>query len=573
MTRIVVDPITRIEGHLRIEAALDGGVVSDAWSSGTMFRGLEAVVRNRDPREAWYWLQRVCAVCTVVHALASVRAVEDALDIEVPDDARLVRNLVAGIQLVHDHVVHFYHLQALDWVDLAAALKADPAQTARVAGGLSDWTRSGASHFRAVQSRVRALVESGQLSVFASGPWGHPAYALPPEVDLLAVSHYLDALEFQRDFIRAHAVLGGKNPHPQTFLVGGMSTAIDPASAGAPLNPERLALVAECIRIGQAFVEQVYVPDVLAIAGAYGPWFERGEGLGNFLACGGYPERSIRDPSSYLFPGGLVLGRDLSKVVPFSPDKVTEDVTRAWYEQGGGGPVARHPLDEDVRPSYTGPEPPYELLDVDRRYTWLKAPRYEGLAVETGPLARMLVAYASGRAPVRQAVDGALRELKQPPTALFSTLGRIAARALETQLMVNELGRWLEQLVGNVNAGDVATHDGSRWDPRSWPRSARGFGRLEAPRGALGHWVEIEDRIIKHYEIIAPTTWNASPRDGGGTRGAYEAALLHHPVARPDEPLELLRTIHSFDPCMACAVQVADARGKPFARIAGPRGG
>ena len=449
MARIVVDPLTRIEGHLRMEAQVEGGVISDAWSSGTMFRGLELVVRNRDPREAWYWLQRICSVCTVVHALASVRAVEDALEIEVPDNARLVRNLIASAQLVQDHVVHFYHLQALDWVDVASAMKADPAKTAQIAGSLSDWAKSGAGHFRAVQTRVRALVESGQLSVFANGYWGHPAYRLPPEVNLLAVSHYLDALEFQRDFIRMHAVLGGKNPHPQTFLVGGMSTAMDPDSPQAPLNPERLQLLRTLIEMGQQFVRQVYVPDVLAIAGFYGDWFTRGEGVGNFLAYGDYPGKSMRDPSAFFFPAGVVRNatsrrciRSLRKRSPSmwrGPGMSTEITSRpSIHSKGRQNPLTRVPR---RRTTY---------LHVDQKYSWLKAPRYENEVMELGPLARFVVAYAAGKQPAKGLVDSVLAQIKQPPAVLFSTLGRIAARALEAQLVADKLTDWWNELEDNL---------------------------------------------------------------------------------------------------------------------------
>ncbi len=563
MARIVIDPLTRIEGHLRIEAQLDGGAVSDAWSSGTMFRGLELVMQNRDPREAWYWLQRICSVCTLVHALASVRAVEDALDIEVPDGARIVRNLMAGAQMVQDHVVHFYQLQALDWVDVASALKADPAKTAQIAASLSDWAKSGIGRFRAVQARVRTLVESGQLSLFTQGYWGHPAYRLPPEVNLLAVSHYLDALEFQRDFIRMHAVLGGKNPHPQTFLVGGMTTAMDPNSPQAPINPERLQLLRTLIDMGRTFVRQVYVPDVLAVAGFYTDWFTRGEGVGNFLVYGGFPAKSMRDPASFFFPPGVIRKRDISAVGSFSPEKVTEYVARSWYEYSGP-PPARQPYEGETRPTYTGPDPPYEYLHVDQKYSWLKAPRYDNEVMETGPLARMLVSYAAGRQPAKQLVDSTLAQIKQSPAALFSTLGRIAARALEAQLVADKLFDWWNELSDNLGRGALAMCNVARWDPGTWPNSCRGFGQHEAPRGSLGHWVEIEGGGIRNYQVIAPTTWNGGPRDAMGQRGPYEASLIKHPVADPDKPLELLRTIHSFDPCLACAVQVVDARGRKW---------
>lgn len=563
MARIVVDPITRIEGHLRIEAAADGGRISDAWSSGTMFRGLELVVQNRDPREVWYWLQRICAVCTTVHAMASVRAVENALGIEIPENALLVRNLIAGVQMVHDHVVHFYHLHAMDWIDVAKALKADPAATAKLAGDLSEWPDASTKHFKAIQDRVKAIVESGQLTVFSGGYWGHPAYKTPPEVDLLAVAHYLDALDWQRDFARAHAVLGAKNPHLQTFLVGGMSTAMDRDTAQAPLNPERLALLAELFGRAKQFVEQVYIPDLLAIAGLYPDWFTRGEGVGNFLVYGGYPERSINDPSSYYMPSGIVRNRDLSKAEPFSPDSVTENVTHAWYE----GSASRHPFDGETKANYTGPEPPFEQLPVEDKYSWLKAPRYKTEVMEVGPLARMLVAYASGHPDVRKAVDGVLEKLKAPPTALFSTLGRTAARGIETLLMVNKIGEWLQRLRANMERGSLKMHDGSKWDMATWPSQARGFGRHEAPRGSLGHWVEIQGNVVHQYQVIAPSTWNGSPRDEQNRRGPYEAALIGHTLADPNKPLEILRTIHSFDPCLACAVQVVDARGRRFTRV------
>jgi hydrogenase large subunit len=564
MARIVIDPLTRIEGHLRIEAQVDGGRVSDAWSSGTMFRGLELVVGGRDPREVWYWLQRICAVCTTVHAIASVRAVENALRVEIPENAMLVRNLIAASQMIQDHVVHFYHLQALDWVDVTAALRADPIKTAQIASSLSSWPKSGASHFAEVQNRVKRVVESGQLTVFTNGYWGHPAYRLPPEVNLLAVSHYLDALEFQRDFIKFHAVLGAKNPHPQTYLVGGMSTAMDLNTAQAPINPERIALLRELVESAKQFVTQVYMPDVVAVAGYYPDWFTRGEGVGNFLVYGGFPEVSIEQPGSYFFPSGVIRKRDLATVHPFSAAGVTEYVTHSWYRYNEGEQSPRGPRDGETLPSFTGPQPPFDHLNVDQKYSWLKAPRYDDEVMEVGPLARMLVGYASGKQDYVSAVDGALGQLKQPKTALFSTLGRIAARMLETVVITNHFGVWLDRLAENMDRGVLDMHNGSRWDPGTWPRTAEGFGQHEAPRGALGHWVRIEDSKVGKYQVVSPTTWNGGPRDAKGRRGAYEASLIDHPVADPDRPLEILRTIHSFDPCLACAVHVVDARGRRF---------
>jgi len=562
MARIVVDPVTRIEGHLRIEADVEGGAVTDAWSSGTMFRGIELIVRGRDPREAWIWTQRICGVCTTVHALTSVRAVENALGVEVPDNARIIRNIIGATQYVQDHVIHFYHLHALDWVDVTLALKADPAKTSQLAESISEWPKSSRVYFKAIQDRVKALVQSGQLSLFSSGYWGHPAYHLPPEANLLAVAHYIEALEFQREFIRIHAVLGGKNPHLQTYLVGGMATPVDPNEPHAAVNLERITFLSEVAKTAQTFVEQVYIPDVLAVAGFYRDWFGRGEGLGNFLSYGEFPMQGIHETANYFLPRGAILGRDLSKVHPVDPAKVTEYVTHSWYEYGEGDTSGKHPYDGETNPKYTGPKPPYEHLDVSQKYSWLKAPRYMDMPMEVGPLARMLVAYASGHADVKPLVNGVLAKLNAPATALFSTLGRIAARAIETQLMARQVPKWVDELEKNMSRGELATHNGEKWDPSTWPNSARGWGFHEAPRGSLGHWVQIEDRAIKNYQCVVPTTWNAGPRDAKGQRGAYEAALLKTPVADPERPVEILRTVHSFDPCLACSVHVTDARGR-----------
>ena len=564
MARIVIDPVTRIEGHLRIEAEVDGHQVTDAWSSGTMFRGIELILRGRDPREAWIWAQRICGVCTTVHALASVRAVENAVGVEIPDNARLVRNIIAATQNVQDHIIHFYHLHALDWVDITGALKADPAKTSQLAQSISDWPKSSTVYFKAVQDRVKALVASGQLSLFSSGDWGNPAYRLPPEVDLLAVAHYIEALDLQREFIRIQAVLGGKNPHPQTYLVGGMATAIDGNEPEATINPERITLLNQLVKNGQTFVRQVYLPDVLAIAGFYRDWFTYGEGLGNFMAYGDYTMGSLKDPAGFFFPRGIVLGRDLTQVHPVDPKNVTEYVTRSWYEYPEGNQIGKHPSQGDTNPKYSGPKPPYEFLKTDEKYSWLKSPRYDGKPMEVGPLARALVAYASGDEQVKQLVDSTLAKLNLPASALFSTLGRVAARALEAEIMVGRLSGWVAQLDDNMAHGDVRIHNGDKWNPDSWPKSCQGFGFHEAPRGSLGHWVEIENKKIVNYQVVAPSTWNAGPRDGQGQRGPYEAALLGTPIADPDRPLEIMRTVHSFDPCLACAVHVVRANGRPY---------
>lgn len=570
MTRIAIDPVTRIEGHLRIEVEVQGGVVTDAWSSGTMFRGIELILRDRDPRDAWVFAQRICGVCTTVHALSSVRAVEDALGITIPENARLIRNLIAGAQLVQDHVIHFYHLHALDWVDVTLALKADPAKTSAIAQSISEWPKSSATYFKSVQSRLQAFIDTGQLGLFANGYWGHPAYQLPPEVNLLAVAHYLEALDWQRDFIRIHAVLGGKNPHPQSYLVGGMATALN-LNDEATLNADRISLLTQLIQRGQDFVQQVYLPDVLAVASYYKDWASLGGGLGSYMAYGDYPYSAQTSSSditdSFFFPRGLVLNKDLSQVGGVDQKRVAEYVAHSWYDYAQGDAQGLHPWKGETAPNYTGPQPPFELVSDHTKYSWLKSPRYDGHAVEVGPLARTLVAYAKGRADVQQAVNSALGALGVGPTALFSTLGRVAARAIESQVMVNQLPTWLNQLTDNLGRGNVSIHDNTKWDPSTWPKEAFGWGFHEAPRGALGHWVHIKDGAVANYQAVVPSTWNAGPRDASGQRGAYEAALIGTPVANPEQPVEILRTVHSFDPCLACAVHVVDPAGRSYSNI------
>jgi Ni,Fe-hydrogenase I large subunit len=568
MPNIVIDPVTRIEGHLRIEAQVDGGKVTEAWSSGTMFRGMELILRDKDPREAWLWAQRICGVCTTVHAHTSVYAVEDALGIEIPPNARLVRNLIAGAQHIQDHVIHFYHLHALDWVDVANSLQADPAATAALAQAISDWPKSSADYFAGVKARVQKLVDSGQLSLMASGYWGHPAYALPPEANLLAVAHYLEALEWQRDVIRVHAVLGGKNPHPQTYLVGGMASAVDLNSPNV-VNLERIAFMQERVDTMRRFVEQVYVPDVKAVASFYPEWWSLGGGHKNYMSYGALQQGNRTDTSKFTFPRGIIMGGDLSKVLDVDQNKVTESIARSYYEYAGGDTEHLHPWKGETSPKYSGPTPPYDALNLDSKYSWLKSPRYDGQPMEVGPLSRMLVAYGLGNQRVQDLVNGALSELKLEPSALFSTLGRVAARALETVYLLDLMDQWLGELAANASSGDLRIHDSTKWDPSSWPQGQElhGWGFHEAPRGSLGHWVVIKDGKIENYQAVVPSTWNAGPRDDQGVPGPYEASLVDTPVADPERPLELLRTIHSFDPCLACAVHVVDATGRERVRV------
>ncbi len=567
MARVVVDPITRIEGHLRIEVQEEAGRIAEAWASSTQFRGIETIMNGRDPRDAWAFTQRICGVCTVVHAIASCRAVEDALDIEVPPAGGLIRNLVHGMQTVQDHVIHFYHLHALDWVDVVSALSADPAATSRLAASLSPWPNNSATHFAEVQDRVRRFVESGQLGIFTNGYWGHPAYKLPPEANLMAVAHYLEALDWQRDVIRVHTIFGGKNPHPN-FLVGGMASAINLDDTGT-INAESLTKIQGMITRARRFVEQVYWPDLLAIASFYKEWAGIGGGVTNYVSVGEYPDNGQwRDVDSLYFPRGVIFDRNLSEVLPYDHEKVREYITSSWYEYEDGDDAGLHPWDGETTPRYTGPQPPWTYLQDHDKYTWMKSPRYEDRPVEVGPLARMLVSYASGHEDVQEVVNEALGRLGVGPEALFSTLGRTAARGAETVLLARRLESWFDSLVARIRAGDTTTFNGERWDPSTWPASARGYGYLEAARGALGHWVQIDEGRISRYQCVVPSTWNCSPRDAQGASGPYEASLMdNHPLVDPERPLEILRTIHSFDPCMACGVHVLDAQGREVTRV------
>jgi len=566
MTRIAIDPVTRIEGHLRIEAKVEGGKVVDAWSSSTMFRGIERILQGRDPRDAWAFTQRACGVCTTVHAFASIRAVENALDITIPDNARIIRNIISAVQFVQDHVIHFYHLHALDWVDIVSALSADPAKTAALAQSISDWPKASVTYFREIKAKIRTFVDSGQLGPFSNAYWGHPAYKLPPEANLMAVSHYLEALDWQRDIVRIHALLGAKNPHLQTFLVGGMAVPVDPNSQNA-LNAGSIAFMKELATKIHRFVEQVYIPDLLAVASFYKEWAGYGGGVGNYLVYGEFQNDNLSNTDNLWLPRGIIKNRDLSTVHPVDQEKIREYVTHSWYEYPEGDAAGKHPWEGETNDRYSGPKPPYDFLNTDAKYSWLKAPRYEETSMEVGPLARMLVAYASGHERVKAVVGLVLKKLGVGPEALFSTLGRTAARGVETLVIAERIPVWIDELAANMKKGDLRVHAGEKWDPSTWPKKAQGYGWYEAPRGALGHWVKIKDTKIDNYQMVVPSTWNGSPMDAGGSKGPWESAIVGTPVADPEKPLEILRTVHSFDPCMACAVHVVDPEGKEVTRV------
>jgi len=560
--RITIDPLTRIEGHLRVDVEVDGGEVTKAWSSGQMFRGLETILKGRDPRDAWLFVQRICGVCTTVHALASVRSVEDALQLQIPKNAQYIRNMIQSIHALHDHIVHFYALSALDWVDVVSALDADPVATSKLAQTLSDWPGNSSKRFQAVKDKLKGLVASGQLGPFANAYWGHSAMKLPPEANLMAVSHYLEALDYQRKATQALGIISGKNPHIQNLSVGGVTCAINPSSDSA-LNMERLYYVKQLIEEVQGFVNNVYLPDVVAVGALYKEWLPYGAGVTNYLAA---PDMFLNtEGTEFDLPGGTVMGGDLSSVKPFTSmsdeyfkSNVEESIARAWYD----GDWSKHPWEEDTEPKYTD-------FQDEGRYTWLKAPRFQGKPMQVGPLAQLVVGYAQGHEMIVKNVDAALAKISTVagvtvgPEILHSTIGRHAARAVRTSMMAELALKHWGHLVENVATGDLEI-----FNPPTFPKGEqRGVGVHEAPRGILSHWCVIQDGKIKNYQCVVPSTWNAGPRDAEGQLGPYEASLMGNPIADNEKPLEVLRTIHSFDPCIACAVHMLDPEGKEVVNV------
>jgi len=575
--RVVVDPVSRIEGHLRVEVNLDkDNVIRNAVSTGTMWRGLEVILKGRDPRDAWAFTERICGVCTGVHALASVRAVEDALGIEIPENANTIRNIQHLTLYTQDHLVHFYHLHALDWVDVVSALKADPKATAELAQSISPWPMASVGYYRDLQNRIKKFVESGQLGPFMNGYWGNPAYKLPPEANLMAVGHYLQALDFQREIVKIQTIFGGKNPHPN-WLVGGVPSPINVNDTGAvgAINMERLNMVSSIIDQAIDFIDQVYIPDLLAIASFYKGWlYGGGISSQNVMSYGDVPERA-NDYKSLLMPRGAIVGGDLKKINEVDlkdPEQIQESVDHSWYTYPEGK-QALHPFEGVTSPKFElgakfkGTKTNIEAVDESAKYSWVKAPRWRGQPMEVGPLARYIIGYAQGNPEFKEPVEKVLKTLDVPVTALFSTLGRTAARGLEASWAVHKLKHFHEKLLASIKAGDTTTANVSKWEPATWPKEAKGAGFVEAPRGALGHWIVIKDQKIDNYQAVVPTTWNASPRDSKGQIGAYEAALMNTPLAKADQPLEILRTIHSFDPCLACATHVMAPDGAELTKV------
>jgi hydrogenase large subunit len=559
--RITIDPITRIEGHLRIDVEVDNNAVSNAWASCTMWRGIENILRGRDPRDAWLFTQRFCGVCTTVHAMASVRSVEDALGLEIPLNAQYVRNLILIAHALHDHIVHFYQLSALDWVDVLQIPKADAGKASSLAESLSPWPRNGRTEMKAAQDRVNAVAASGQLGIFQNGYWGHPAMKLPPEVNLIAFTHYLQALEYQRKALQVVGMLGSKTPHVQTLTVGGVSLAIDPDSPAA-LGMDRLATIKQLLDEMLAFVNQVYIPDVCAVAALYPEWFRIGSGVKNYLAVPDLPLDS--KGTSFDLPGGYIHGGDLANLHTFHTaadadfrKAVTEDVTHAYYR--GSEPL--QPWKGETEPNFTG-------WQADGKYSWVKAPRYNGEPAQVGPLAQVLVGYAQGHALTKKYAEVAIEKISSigkisvTPDMLHSTLGRHGARAIRAGMLGELAQKHWTLLVENISKGDLTTFNAPVFNG-----TVEGVGTHEAPRGTLSHWIVIKDAKIWNYQAVVPSTWNASPKDSKGVHGPYEASLLRTPLARPEEPLEVLRTVHSFDPCMACACHTFDPQGKKIAKV------
>ncbi len=556
MARITLDPITRIEGHLRIDVEVNGGAVTNAWSSAQMWRGIETILKGRPPQDAWIYAQRFCGVCTTVHAISSIRSVENALKVEVPLNAQYMRNIIMAQHSVQDHIVHFYHLSALDWVDVVSALSADPKKTAQLAQSISDWPGNSETEFKAVQTKLKAFVGTGRLGIFSSGYWGHPAMKLPPEANLMAVAHYLKALDYQRKAAQAVAILGGKNPHIQNLCVGGVATALNMENM-ATINMERIAMLRALMEETRDFVQKVYYPDMIAIAAAYKEWFKYGKGVINYMAVPEMAEDTMN--TKFALPGALIDNGNIkgARIITNHQDldliaNIKENVTHAWYE----GNSTLHPWDGETKPNYTD-------FQDNGKYSWCKAPRFNGKAVQVGPPAQLFAAYAGGNQKVIKLVDDSCRKIGVGVNDLHSTMGRLGARAMRAHIMADYSLEYLDKLVENVAKGDKTYAN-----PTEIPKGEyKGVGFHEAPRGTLSHWIVIEDKKIKNYQAVVPSTWNASPRDDKGVLGPYEASLVGNPVAQQDKPLEVLRTIHSFDPCIACAVHTIDPEGNEITKI------
>ena len=578
--RLVVDPVTRIEGHLRCEVNInDDNVITNAVSCGTMFRGLEIIVKDRDPRDIWAFVERICGVCTGTHALASVHAIEDALKIDIPDNANIIRNLMQLALWYHDHLVHFYQLGGLDWIDVVSASKADPKETSRLAQSLSPWPQSSPGYFASVKEKLVRIISTGQLGIFKNGYWGHPGYKFPPEANLMLVAHYIEALDFQKDVVQIHTVFGGKNPHPN-WLVGGVPLALNINGKGGAdvINMERLELVLSIIKRCREFSAQVLVPDSIALAKFYPEWLHLGTGLSNqsLLAYGAFPSiANDYSQKSLLIPGGAIINGNFNEVLPVDlsdEDQIREEVGRSWYTYPKGV-TSLHPYQGETVPHFElgpatkGSRTDIKQLDENAPYSWIKTPRWRGNMMEVGPLARTLIAYQLKQPDIVARVDDLCARIGAPVTSLQSTMGRILTRAQEAHWAADTMQVFFDKLITNLKNGDSTAVFTNKWDPDTWPQEARGVGFTEAPRGALGHWTVIKNKKVDVYQCVVPTTWNAAPRSDGGQLGPYEAALLGTKMDVPKQPLEILRTLHSFDPCLACATHVLGPDGSELLTV------
>ena len=514
--KVVIDPIPRIEGHLRIEVEIENGKVKDAWSSGTLFRGFETILKGRDPRDAWFITQRICGVCPISHGHTSTLGLENAFGVTPPANARIIRNLIEGSQFVHSHILWFYHLNALDYVDVVSSLSAKPKS----------------SYLKKVQNRIKNFVGSGQLGPFENGYWGHPEYKLPPELNLIAVAHYLEALEMQKKASSLAAMMGGKMPMHMTTPPGGTTW-----------YPRVEVLDDFLFRVRELkdWVDRVFIPDVLAIAPYYLKWAGIGKGVMNYLSWGVFEDPSF-DPKKRVLQRGAVYGGVL-KAHDVKAAQIDEYVKHSWVTEESG---KRNPAEGMTGPEFTG-------FHGKGKYSWIKAPRIDGKPMEVGALSRVLVAYLSGNEKVKGLVDFVLKELgvAGKPEVLLSVLGRIAARVVEAKVVIDGMEQWTLELIENLKAGKKEIYT-----LNDVPERGSGVGLWEAPRGALAHFNSIEGKKLKNYQCVVPTTWNASPRDDKGNRGPLEEALVGTPVLDPERPVEILRVTHSFDPCIACAVHI-----------------
>ena len=550
--KIVIDPITRIEGHLRIEVEIDEKqIVREAHAAGQLFRGIEIILKGRDPRDVGLIAQRICGVCTNVHYRASIAAVENAYGIVPPPNAEIIRNLITLSLFVQDHIVHFYHLHALDYVDIVSALEADSKKAEEIAKSYHDYPyRSSTGHFCSIKEKLTSFVKAGRLGLFANGYWGHDAYKLSPEENLILVNHYFEALRVQTMLGKAIAIFAGKTPHPQNLVVGGVTSVAD------MLNPQRLNDFIFIIKDVRDFIERAYMPDMQLLVHAYGDEMKEGvgRGSGNFIVAGSYRLAN----GETLFENGVIYDHDFSHIEPFEAGHITEEVTRSWYKEGD-----ENPYEERTEPFYTDLNEDGSLKE-NGKYSWVKSPRYNGKPMEVGPVARMIVGYLRGSKRIKRVVDQFMEEAGMELLDLSSTVGRNAARAIEAKICCDSIFDFCSDLIENIKYYDEETW--TKYDFDALPKEAQGCGIHEVPRGVLAHFVRIEEGRVANYQVIAPTTWNAAPKDAEGQRGPYEASLVGIRLADPSKPLEVLRVVHSFDPCMACAVHIVDTKGKTMSQ-------